>query len=188
MAKTTKLLAWSACAAPPFNRLDQMGALSMTKVTFPRARATDLSAIIAFWPTMSWGASGRMPALRRTRTTMEAFRVIDADRNQLQAVVVLDGEVIGNPPAHLHPRGSPARGRGAARSRESGSQQDTVVAAGKADVRMGDRPIFEWAIAQYRTRGCGLAQLTTERERPNVLRFYEKLGFAGSHIGFKMTL
>lgn len=50
------------------------------------------------------------------------------------------------------------------------------------------KQMFEWAIAQYRTRGRGLAQLTTERERPDVLRFYEKLGFAGSHIGFKMTL
>jgi GNAT superfamily N-acetyltransferase len=48
--------------------------------------------------------------------------------------------------------------------------------------------MFEWAIAQCRARGCNLVQLTTDKERPDAHRFYEKLGFVGSHTGYKLAL
>lgn len=48
--------------------------------------------------------------------------------------------------------------------------------------------MFEWAIEQCRSKGCRLVQLTTDKERPEAHRFYENLGFAGSHIGYKLTL
>ena len=37
-------------------------------------------------------------------------------------------------------------------------------------------------------RGCALVQLTTDKSRADAHRFYERLGFAASHEGFKMSV
>ena len=50
------------------------------------------------------------------------------------------------------------------------------------------RAVFEWAIEQCRRRGCGLVQLTTDKSRPDALRFYEALGFEPTHEGMKLVL
>ncbi len=48
--------------------------------------------------------------------------------------------------------------------------------------------MFTWAISRARERGCHVVQLTTDKRRPDALRFYEKLGFAASHEGMKLHL
>lgn len=48
--------------------------------------------------------------------------------------------------------------------------------------------MIEWAIGECRARGCSLVQLTTDRSRADAHRFYEDLGFTGSHLGYKKTL
>lgn len=50
------------------------------------------------------------------------------------------------------------------------------------------RAMFDWAIAQCRERGCDLVQLTTDKARPDALRFYESLGFKATHEGMKFPL
>jgi GNAT superfamily N-acetyltransferase len=44
------------------------------------------------------------------------------------------------------------------------------------------------AIARARELGCYRVQLTSNTARPDAHRFYERLGFVPSHIGFKMLL
>lgn len=44
------------------------------------------------------------------------------------------------------------------------------------------------AESRARAAGCTLLQLTTNRERPDAHRFYERLGFTASHIGYKKPL
>ena len=39
-----------------------------------------------------------------------------------------------------------------------------------------------------RGAGCGLIQLTMNKSRTDSHRFYERLGFTASHIGFKRYL
>ena len=46
--------------------------------------------------------------------------------------------------------------------------------------------IFEWAINRAKERKAHLLQLTTDKKRPKVIKFYEKLGFKQSHEGMKM--
>ncbi|TMW72756.1 GNAT family N-acetyltransferase [Alteribacter natronophilus] len=46
--------------------------------------------------------------------------------------------------------------------------------------------MFEWAIARAKERGCHVIQLTTDNQRPDARRFYEKLGFKASHVGMKL--
>ena len=50
------------------------------------------------------------------------------------------------------------------------------------------RQLIEWAIDRARERNCHLVQLTTDKSRPDALRFYEKLGFKASHEGMKLHL
>lgn len=44
------------------------------------------------------------------------------------------------------------------------------------------------AIEEGRRRGVRLVQLTSNAARTDAHRFYERLGFVGSHLGFKMKL
>ncbi|MFD8892068.1 GNAT family N-acetyltransferase [Streptomyces sp. NPDC059566] len=44
------------------------------------------------------------------------------------------------------------------------------------------------AAERARERGCGLVQLTSSKRRTAAHRFYERLGFARSHEGFKLHL
>jgi GNAT superfamily N-acetyltransferase len=48
--------------------------------------------------------------------------------------------------------------------------------------------LMEWAVEESRRLGCTLVQLTSDATRTDAHRFYERLGFTGSHIGFKMQL
>jgi ribosomal protein S18 acetylase RimI-like enzyme len=50
------------------------------------------------------------------------------------------------------------------------------------------RELFAWAIRRAQERGCHLVQLTTDKKRPEALRFYEALGFVASHEGMKLKL
>jgi len=43
-------------------------------------------------------------------------------------------------------------------------------------------------IAKAREAGCGIVQLTSDKRRADAHRFYEGLGFARSHEGFKLKL
>ncbi|MET2715923.1 GNAT family N-acetyltransferase [Streptomyces harbinensis] len=45
-----------------------------------------------------------------------------------------------------------------------------------------------WAVAEARRRGCAVVQLTSDATRVDAHRFYERLGFEASHLGFKMML
>lgn len=46
--------------------------------------------------------------------------------------------------------------------------------------------LFEWAIERAKEKGAHVLQLTTDKQRPEALKFYEKLGFKASHEGMKL--
>ena len=48
--------------------------------------------------------------------------------------------------------------------------------------------LIGWAVEKARAEGCAMVQLTTDRSRVDAHRFYERLGFVGSHLGYKMML
>jgi GNAT superfamily N-acetyltransferase len=48
------------------------------------------------------------------------------------------------------------------------------------------RAMFEWAIQRARARNAHILQLTSDKQRPDAIRFYEKLGFRASHEGMKI--
>jgi len=48
--------------------------------------------------------------------------------------------------------------------------------------------MFDWSIERAKERKCQLVQLTSDKNRPDALRFYEKLGFVATHEGYKLKL
>ena len=46
--------------------------------------------------------------------------------------------------------------------------------------------LFKEAITVAKSEECGLVQLTTDKQRDNACRFYERLGFTASHEGMKL--
>lgn len=61
------------------------------------------------------------------------------------------------------------------------------VAADLRSAGLG-RQLILWAIERARARGCHLVQLTSDKSRPDAIRFYESLGFVASHEGLKLHL
>jgi GNAT superfamily N-acetyltransferase len=61
------------------------------------------------------------------------------------------------------------------------------VAATERGGGLGTR-LITWAIEESRRLGVDLVQLTSDRTRTDAHRFYERLGFVPSHLGFKLPL
>ena len=48
--------------------------------------------------------------------------------------------------------------------------------------------VFEWVIQYARGKGVSILQLTSDKQRPDSIRFYEGLGFKSTHEGLKLKL
>ena len=48
--------------------------------------------------------------------------------------------------------------------------------------------LLKWAIQRAKDKGAHVVQLTTDKKRPEALRFYERLGFKASHEGMKLHI
>ena len=51
-----------------------------------------------------------------------------------------------------------------------------------------DTLAMRWLIDAARKRDCRIVQLTSDKQRPDALRFYAALGFKATHQGFKLKL
>jgi GNAT superfamily N-acetyltransferase len=48
------------------------------------------------------------------------------------------------------------------------------------------KQMFEWAIKRVKQKNAHVLQLTTDKQRPKAITFYEDLGFKPTHEGMKM--
>ena len=46
--------------------------------------------------------------------------------------------------------------------------------------------MLEWAIESAKERNAHVLQLTSDKQRPRAIKFYEDLGFTASHEGMKL--
>ncbi|WHT18106.1 GNAT family N-acetyltransferase [Crossiella sp. CA-258035] len=144
---------------------------------FRRARAADVTAIVAMLADDQLGAGRERPG---DPAYQEAFAALDADPNQLLLVAEADGEVVGTLQLTFIP--------GLSRLGMWRAQIEAVrVSKHQRGGGLGQRMV-EFAIAEARSRGCGLVQLTTDATREHAHRFYERLGFVASHVGMKLPL
>jgi GNAT superfamily N-acetyltransferase len=109
-----------------------------------------------------------------------AWEAIERDPNQLLIVADVDGAAAGVLQLTLIPG---LTRLGSWRALVEGVRIDRARrGAGLGEV------MFTWAIEEARRRGCRLIQLTTDKQRPDAHRFYERLGFVASHEGMKREL
>ncbi|SCY79099.1 GNAT family N-acetyltransferase [Paracoccus tibetensis] len=146
---------------------------------FRRARAGDLAAILALLVDDRLGAE--RDSLDDLAPYRAAFAQIDADPRQLLAVAE---DAAGRVVATLQLTFIPGLSRGGALR----GQIEAVRVASDLRGRGIGAGMIAWAIEECRRRGCALVQLTTDRSRTDAHRFYDRLGFEASHLGYKMVL
>ena len=152
----------------------------MTQLVFRPATADDLPHIVALLADDAIGSARETLGDAVSRDYLQAFEAVSQDRNQLLAVVEDEGRVIGT----LQLSFIPGLSRG-------GAWRGQIEAVRVASDRRGEgigQAFLEWAIATCRERGCTLVQLTTDKRRLDAHRFYDRMGFVPSHIGYKLQL
>ena len=145
------------------------------------ARREDVPAIVALLADDELGAQREDVVDPRPQAYWDAFDAIErSPGSRLVVAEAPDGAIVATLQLDLLP--SLSRG-GAPRA-----QIDAVrVASAHRGAGLGGR-LVTWALDEARREGCRLAQLTTDRRRPDALRFYERLGFTATHHGLKRPL
>jgi GNAT superfamily N-acetyltransferase len=145
-----------------------------------RATRADVSAIVALIADDQLGAAREEVGPELDPAYLSAFDAIARDPNQLLLVAETDGRVVATCQLTFIPGLSR---RGAWRA-----QLEAVRVAGShRGSGLGGR-LIEAVIAEARARRCGLVQLTSDLSRSRAHAFYERHGFAGSHLGMKLLL
>lgn len=154
--------------------------MSVSALYFRKACEADLATIVALISDDGLGRKRETLGEDPAPEYRAAFAEIARDPNQFMAIAELDGRVIGYMQITFVPGLSR---RGALRG-----QLESVRIASHLRGRGYGEQFFRWAIEHCRRRGCALVQLTTDRQRDDAPRFYEKLGFVHSHRGMKLQI
>lgn len=152
----------------------------MTTLTIREAREADLPALIALFAADAVGGHGDTIDPSVFPKYLAAFNTIAASPDQTLYVAELDGEVVGTFQTMLT---TSLTGRG--------SSSLIIEAVQTRDDMRGQgigAKMIAFCIADARQRGVRLVQLTSNAARKDAHRFYERLGFKPSHLGFKMAL
>jgi ribosomal protein S18 acetylase RimI-like enzyme len=149
-------------------------------VTFRVAAEHDLPAIVRMLADDELGEARETFSEPLPATYRDAFEAMQAQGGNEYLLAELDGAVAGCLQLTVIPGLSR---RGMRRAQIEGVR----VAAGFRGRGVGEA-LFRHAIQRAREAGCGLVQLTTDKARPDALRFYERIGFEASHEGMKLAL
>ena len=147
-------------------------------VTLHRATRKDLPELVAL---LADDVLGREREAEDLAPYARALEAVDRDPAHL-LLAARDGD--GQLVATAQLTRLPALSRGGA----TRLQIEAVRVAGLARGGGLGTALMTWALDWGREHGASLAQLTTDRSRPDAHRFYDRLGFIPSHVGFKRPL
>jgi len=155
------------------------GMTAASSITIRRARREDVAAIVGMLADDPLGSGRERVEDPLPQQYYQAFERVTRDPN-VQLVVAIDGEgaVVGCLQLAVLPGLSSLGGL-------RGLLEDVRVARHCRGLGIGEK-LVQWAVAEARAQGCGLVELLTHQTRVDAQRFYERLGFARSHVG--MTL
>ncbi|MFA3837421.1 GNAT family N-acetyltransferase [Streptomyces aureus] len=140
--------------------------------------AADVPAIVAMLADDALGAGRESPD--DLTPYLEALARIAGDPNQHLVVAVREGRTVGTLQLTVIPGLSR---KGSTRSIVEGVR----IHADERGSGLGAL-LIEWAVDESRRQNCQLVQLTSDATRTDAHRFYERLGFEASHVGFKLQL
>ncbi|MFD7573360.1 GNAT family N-acetyltransferase [Streptomyces sp. NPDC059810] len=150
----------------------------MSDLEIRPATTEDLEAIVAMLADDPLGAQRESPD--DLGPYLVAFERLANDPQQHLVVAVREDKVVGTLQLTIIPGLSR---RGATRSIIEGVR----IHAEERGSGLGTQ-LIEWAVEESGRQGCQLVQLTSDVTRTDAHRFYERLGFEASHLGFKKTL
>lgn len=144
------------------------------------ARVDDLPALITLFASDAVGGHGDTTDPEAFGDYARAFAAIEASSDQTLYVAELDGAVVGTFQTMIT---TSLTGRGS-------SAMIIEAVQTRSDLRgqgIGANMIT-FCVEEAKKRGMRHAQLTSNAVRKDAHRFYERMGFKPSHVGFKMTL
>jgi GNAT superfamily N-acetyltransferase len=147
------------------------------RVRLRRARAADVPALVRLMADDVISAGRESADLAPYE---RAFARIDAEPAQLLVVGEVDGEAVCTLQLTVIP--------GLARGGALRGQVEAVRVRSDLRSRGVGEALLRWAAHELRSRGCAVAQLTTDKRRSAAHRFYARLGWVDSHDGFKLSL
>ena len=147
---------------------------------YREAEESDLDTLVSLLADDALGADredSTRPLNPRYHAALQAIR---QDNNNELIVVESDGELVGMLQLTFIPSLS--------RLGSWRCQIEGVRISAPFRGRGCGTAVFRWAIARARSRDCQLVQLTSDKQRPDAIRFYESLGFKSTHEGLKLGL
>ena len=147
---------------------------------FREARQTDVTNLVKLLADDLLGASREDLSEPLNHRYTDAFHHIDKDSNNELTVVESDGELVGMLQLTFIPYLT-----------HTGSWRCLIEGVRIAKTHRGKglgSKFIIWAIERARSKNCSIVQLTSDKQRPDAIRFYESHGFAATHEGFKLKL
>ena len=146
-----------------------------SEVTVRPARRDDVAAIIAMLADDHLGRARERLEDPLPSVYYDAFARLSSDPNIQLVVAEEGGNVVGCLQLCILPGLSSL---GASR----GLIEDVRVTYDRRSRGLGEQ-LVQWALSEAKARGCKLVELLTHHTRVDAQRFYERLGFACSHVG-----
>jgi|CXWL01.1.fsa_nt_gi GNAT superfamily N-acetyltransferase len=109
-----------------------------------------------------------------------AFEAIDGDPRNRLLVAEAGGTIVGSFQFTYVPDMQPD-------GREVAIIENVIVDGARRGQSIGSA-MMRWAVDEARRHGCSQVKLTSNRARTDAHRFYERLGFEPTHVGFKILL
>ena len=109
-----------------------------------------------------------------------AFEAIDGDSRNRLLVAETGGIIVGSFQLTYVPDMQPD-------GREVAMIENVIVDGARRGQSIGSE-MMRWAVEEARRHGCSQVKLTSSTKRADAHRFYERLGFQPTHVGFKILL
>jgi GNAT superfamily N-acetyltransferase len=154
--------------------------MTRPNIRFRLAKRADVPSIVRMLADDELGSQRERYEDPLPEVYFSAFEQIESDPNHELIVVEQDGEVIGT--LHLMFLPSISFQGGLRAQIESVRVDKRFRSQGIGSAMMG------WSVQRAKQRGAHVVQLTTHKTRVDAHRFYERLGFKGSHLGMKLSL
>jgi GNAT superfamily N-acetyltransferase len=154
--------------------------MTRPNIRFRLAKRADLPTIVRMLADDDLGKQRERYEDPLPETYYSAFEQIDNDPNHELIVADRNGEVIGT--LHLMYLPSISFQGGLRAQIESVRVDKRFQSQGIGSAMMG------WSMQRARQRGAHVVQVTTHKTREDAHRFYDRLGFKGTHLGMKLSL
>ena len=149
-------------------------------LVFRKAIKNDIANLINLLADDELGSKREDTSLPMNQRYVDTFISIEKDLNNELTVVESDGNLVGMLQLTFIPYLT-----------HTGSWRCLIEGVRIASNFRGQgvgTEFIKWAIQRARQRQCSIVQLTSDKQRPGALKFYDALGFEASHEGFKLKI